>query len=142
MTAVEPWGEILTLDRLLSMHKREMLRRKQNPQAPTAGCLEGALGNAWTAEQYHPAEVPGLAVGFHFACFALQYIAQNHCLPDGNKRLAWIAFAEILATMQLTVDVHADEAAAFVEKLLVERLRGDDVAAWAKDRLAVLSPAV
>ena len=140
MTPADPWEDVLTLDRLLTLHATEMRRRGQVQESPKAGCLEGALGNAWTAEQYQSADLQCVVTGLAFACFALQYVAQNHCLPDGNKRLAWIAFVEILATLQLKIDVSQEEAAGFVEKVVTERLRGSDVMVWAEHHLAFLMP--
>jgi prophage maintenance system killer protein len=140
MPPVQAWEEILTLDRLMSLHASEMIHRGQTQGIPKQGCLEGALGNAWSAEQYQPSELQCIASGLAFACFSLQYLAQNHCMPDGNKRIAWIAFVEILATIQLTVDVAQDEAAMFVEQVVMERLGGSEIMGWAEARLRFLMP--
>jgi len=62
----------------------------------------------------------------------------NHCLVDGNKRLAWLAFTETLAGLHLTVAVDPDEAADFVESVVVEHLSAEQIVEWAKDRLELL----
>jgi prophage maintenance system killer protein len=134
----QDWTEIVTLDHLMSTHGREMIRRGGAPDSGKPGCVDGALGTAWLAEQYATGEIANVLSGFIFACFALRGLAQNHCLTDGNKRLAWIAFIETLAALHLTVDVDEAEAAEFVTKVIVDHLTGEDVARWAEARLAVL----
>lgn len=138
MTDLQDWTDVLRLDELMTTHGREMLRRGGQPESGKPGCIEGALGSAWLAEKYAAEDTPRVVPGFVFACFALRGLAFNHCLTDGNKRLAWIAFVETLASIQLTVDVAPDEAAAFVERVIVEHLSGEDVVRWAAERITIL----
>jgi prophage maintenance system killer protein len=138
MTGPGDWTEVISLDHLMTTHGQEMVRRGGAPDPGKPGCVEGALGTAWLAEKYATGEIANVIAGFIFACFALRGLALNHCLTDGNKRLAWIAFIETLAALQLTVDVDEMEAAAFVTTVIVDHLTGEDVARWAEARLAVL----
>lgn len=133
-----PWSDVLSLDHLMTVHGREMVRRGGQPQQGKPGCVEGALGSAWLAEHYATSETEGALPGFIFACYALRGLAMNHCLVDGNKRLAWLAFTETLAGLQLTVAVDPDEAAEFVEHVIVDHLTAEQIVEWAKDRLEVL----
>ena len=138
--SIESWEQLLPKSELLSILSSEMERRGGGSVAERkAGCVDGSLGSAWSAEQYTAHEYPGAMEGFVFACYALRSLALNHCLVDGNKRLAWIAFATVLATLGLTVDVTQEDAAAFVERIIVHHIEGPDVVAWAAEHLAVLN---
>jgi prophage maintenance system killer protein len=140
MSAPEDWTDIIKLDELMATHGREVARSGGDLDTKgKPGCIEGALGTAWIAEQYATADSPMAMPGFIFACFALRGLAMNHCLSDGNKRLAWIAFVETLASLQLTVAVDEKSAAEFVEKIIIEHLTGEDVVKWAESRLEVLT---
>jgi death-on-curing protein len=141
MSTPENWTDVIQLDELMDTHGREVARSGgQLDTKGKPGCIEGALGTAWMAEQYATADSPMAIPGFIFACFALRGLALNHCLMDGNKRLAWIAFVETLASLQLTVTVDEMTAAAFVTTVIVDHLTGEDVVRWAESRLEVLEP--
>jgi death-on-curing protein len=141
MRPPENWTDIIQLDELMETHGREVARSGgQLDTIGRPGCIEGALGTAWMAETYATVDVATVIPGFIFACFALRGLALNHCLMDGNKRLAWIAFIETLASLQLTVAVDEETAAAFVKSVIVDHLTGEDVVRWAEARLAVWAP--
>lgn len=138
--SLETWEQLLPKNELLSILESEMARRGAGSVAEgKPGCVDGSLGNAWSAEQYTADEYPGKIEGFVFACYALRSLALNHCLVDGNKRLAWIAFIAVLATLGLTVDVTQEDAAAFVERIIVDHLEGPVVVAWATENLSILT---
>lgn len=90
------------------------------------------------AEYLSASETPGAIPGFVFACYALRSLARNHCLVDGNKRLAWVAFALSLAAMGLSVEATDEEAESFVERIIKDHLEGPDVVTWATGKLIVL----
>ena len=141
MSTPENWTDVIRLDELMNTHAREVARSGgQLDTKGRPGCIDGALGTAWIAEQYAASVSPMAISGFIFACFALRGLALNHCLMDGNKRLAWIAFIETLASLQLTVAVGEEEAATFVTSVIVDHLTGEDVVRWAEARLSVLTP--
>jgi death on curing protein len=140
MSSPDDWTQIIQLDELMETHAREVTRSGGKlDRVGRPGCIEGALGTAWIAEKYATSDSPMAVPGFIFACFSLCGLAMNHCLLDGNKRLAWIAFAETLASLQLTVAVDEKSAAEFVEKILIEHLTGEDVVKWAEARLEFLT---
>lgn len=139
--SLETWEQLVPKADLLATLDVEMKRRGAGSVAEgKPGCVDGSLGNAWSAEQYTSHDYPGAVEGFVFACYALRSLALNHCLVDGNKRLAWITFATVLATLDFTVDVSEEDAAAFVERIILDHLDGPQVVAWAADKLAVLPP--
>lgn len=133
------WEGLFTYDDLMSLHQAEMARRASSTQVAKEGCIEGSLGTSWLAEQYVSADIPGTVPGFIFCCWALQSLALNHCLVDGNKRLAWLAFTSGLAALGLTVDASADDAEAFVNRIITDRLDGPAVVAWVHARVAILA---
>ena len=138
--SVEGWEQLLPKEELLSIPRaRDGRARGWHGRRRQARSIDGSLGNAWSAEQYTSHDYPGAVEGFVFACYALRSLALNHCLVDGNKRLAWIAFTAVLATLGLTVDVSQEDAAAFVERIIIDHLEGPDVVAWAAEHLSVLS---
>jgi len=138
--SVESWEELLPRDELFSILESELARRGAGSvHEAKPDCVEGSLGNAWSAEQYSSHDYPGAIEGFIFACFALRLLAMNHCLVDGNKRLAWIAFTTVLATLGLTVNATEEEAANFVSRIILEHLDGAKVVEWTAGQLSVLT---
>src|SRR4051794_9181731 len=85
----EPWGDLLSVERVLELHELGLKAHGGLMSPPKEGCIQGSLGNAWTAEQYVDPDVgrPGLL----FAACVLFYLAKNHCFVEGNKRAAWLA---------------------------------------------------
>ena len=83
--------------------------------APRPGCVQGSLGAATSAALYSSDGEPD---PFVFAAYLLIYLARNHCFPDGNKRVAWLAFVDVLRTdLNVTVELPSAEIAAFVEEV-------------------------
>jgi len=84
--SVESWQELLPKDELFSILESEMTRRGAGPvHGAKPNCVEGSLGNAWSAEQYTSNDYPGAIDGFIFACYALRLLAMNHSLVDGTS---------------------------------------------------------
>lgn len=73
-------------------------------------------------------------MGFIFAAHLMFGIIKGHCLLDGNKRLAWVALFDVLASLELRIVASTDDAEAFCLGLCE---RGDaspgDVQAWLLD---------
>lgn len=123
-------------ERLCELHVQAIERWGGAWAEPKIGCLDGATNGALTAMRYHSDAQPDVLV---YACFLLRYLALNHCLVDGNKRVAWMAFVEALAVVGLTVDVTEDDAAKFVEEtVIVTQAAVETIAQWVAERLAAL----
>jgi hypothetical protein len=74
--------------------------------------------------------------GLAFASYALFYLVRNHCFVDGNKRVAWLAAADILAALGLGISATEDEAFALMENVISHVINGgDEVALWLASRL-------
>jgi death-on-curing protein len=135
MTA-QPWVHLVDKARVLELHAKGLERYGGLMTEPKEGCVEGSLGNAWTAESYHEGADQELA-GLTFAACTLLYLATNHCFTDGNKRVSWMALTDILAKLGLMVEATQDEAEAFVKQIADGSLRErPKVVAWIAERLA------
>lgn len=138
MTA-QPWAHLVDKARVIELHAKAIERYGGLKTEPKEGCVEGSLGNAWTAESYEEGSDHGMA-GLTFAACALLYLATNHCFGDGNKRVSWSTLADILAKLGLSIDATQDEAEAFVTQIAEGRLRErPQIICWIAERL-VASP--
>lgn len=111
-----PWEVAITADRVRVLLEQTVAKEKSLRGGEKLGCVDGSLGNAWAGEQYleqDGAVRPGLA----FGCFLLLYLARNHCFADGNKRVAWMAFSEVMLGLGLEIEATADEVVTFVEEI-------------------------
>ena len=71
------------------------------------------------------------------AAVLMVHLAQNHPLPDGNKRVAWVAmrlFLEVNGWRFLSPP-DVDEAETAVLAVAAGRWRAPDMAAWLRERL-------
>lgn len=57
-------------------------------------------------------------------------IAKNHPLPDGNKRLGWLAMRDFLARNGYDVLVDAEEAEDIVKAVITGAMTEDSFARW------------
>jgi death-on-curing protein len=104
---------------------------------PTEGCIEGCLGNAWSAKVYTEEEDQYSLI---FVAYLLFYLAKNHCFIDGNKRVAWMAAMDVLMRYNLTINATDDEAVQFVLDIVENKISdGNKVADWLADRVIALS---
>ena len=95
------------------------------PGGPRPGCVEGSLGAATSAALYTSDGEPD---PFVFAAYLLIYLARNHCFPDGNKRVAWLSFVDVLRTdLNATLELPATTTASFVEEVAQGRVSVDQV---------------
>jgi death-on-curing protein len=135
---MQPWAELITVEIVRDLHREGLRRHGGAPSEPIEGCLEGSLGNAWTAQLYREPE--GAKHGLCFAAHALCYLAKNHCFSDGNKRVGWLTAMESLARLGLTVRASDDEAEEMIVQFLVGDIPDvDGVISWLADRLELLT---
>lgn len=98
-------------------------------------CVEGKLGNAWSAEGYATQDEHRVG-GLIFAAFLLFYLAKGHCFTDGNKRVAWTSAMRVLLVLGLTVTVQTDEAYEFMKAIADgSEISGETVLRWLAERL-------
>ena len=135
MKRASHFSDLLSVDDLTALHRQAVSwHGGGGTGAKDLDCIQGSLGNAWTAEGYEEeeAKVPGLA----FAGYALFYLARNHCFSDGNKRAAWLAAMAILGRLDLTVTVSVEEGLALVTNVITGAVpQARDVVEWLADRL-------
>ena len=61
-------------------------------------------------------------------------IAQNHPLPDGNKRLAWQVLTMFLALNGWTLQVPTDDAVTTLLGVAAGELDEEGLAVWLRER--------
>jgi len=135
-----PWEQWITLDSIKFLYLENM-RRWGGPQSePVQGCIEGALGAAYSAELYSTdVEQEGFVQGLLFAAYLLFYVATKHCFVDGNKRLAWACMTFVLLNFGLTVTATDDEAEAFCIQIAKGEIKETgEVMVWLYPRLVSL----
>jgi death-on-curing protein len=130
----EPWNRLITVDDILELYEEGIRRYGGDFSQPTAGCVEGSLGAAYNAELYAQSE--DSKCGLCFAGCLLFYLTQNHCFTDGNKRIGWMAAAEVLRRLGLTIKATDDEANLFCLKIACGEIgKATDVPLWLAQRL-------
>jgi len=64
------------------------------------------------------------------------YLVQDHCFPDGNKRIGWIAGMTILGKIGLTVSSSDYDAVRFVRMISTNQVaEGASVVQWLAERV-------
>ena len=69
------------------------------------------------------------------AAVLVVHITRNHPLPDGNKRLAWVALTMFCAINGQQLSVATDDAVAFMLGIASCEKNERDVAAWLAERM-------
>ena len=69
------------------------------------------------------------------AAVLVVHIARNHPLPDGNKRLAWVALTMFCAVNAHQLVVATDDAVELMLAIASGEKTEDDVAAWLAHRI-------
>ncbi len=95
------------------------------------GLLESALHAPQAGfgdVEFYPAFVDKAAV-------LVVHIARNHPLPDGNKRLAWVALTMFCALNSRHLAVATDDAVALMLAIASGEKNEGDVAAWLAERI-------
>lgn len=134
-----PFAHVIDVERVFELHDIGLKKVGTISSPPDEECIQARLGNAWAAEQYcveEAHESPGLL----FACFLFSYLLKDHCASDGNKRMAWLAFVEVLAHYELDIDASDDEIVGFCELVIKQRLGGNEVAEWLFEKLIQFTP--
>lgn len=99
MTREQPWAHITSRAALVEL-SRAAFRATGGGTTfipSELQCIDGKLGNAWTAELY--LEDENKVEGFVFAAHLMFNLIKGHCLMDGNKRIAWIGLVEVLGSL-------------------------------------------
>ncbi|WP_198036877.1 type II toxin-antitoxin system death-on-curing family toxin [Nocardia sp. BMG51109] len=97
------------------------------------GKLEAALArpmSTWDGQLWYPTVVQRAAA-------LLDALAMAHAFLDGNKRTAWLSCNIYLNAFESRLcQIPPNEAADFVEGVVVNHYENDVIAAWLTDRLA------
>ena len=140
MTAIAtPWKLWTSNQRIEAIHRRGMQEHGgAEVHVHPTDCVDGALGAAYNAEMYLEGRRHGKP-GLSFAAHLLLYLIQRHCFLDGNKRVAWAAPMDALASIGLGIEATQDEAFAFVHDVIAHRVNtGEEIAEWLAARLIAL----
>ncbi len=135
MTEDPPWSALITAERVFELHRMGIERYGGTADIRTdsSGCVDGAIGNAWSAEAYDPIE--GAEQGLAFAAYLLIYLIRRHCFIDGNKRVGWLAMIEIFRTKRLEIDATEEQAEELVGSVIADEVDARDLTFWIAERL-------
>jgi death-on-curing protein len=130
-SGVQPWRHLTTRATLVS-HASAVFGVTgggTNFTPSELECIDGKLGSAWTAELYVDDE--NKMEGIIFAAHLMFNLIKGHCLVDGNKRIAWVALVESLASLGWRIEVGHDDAEAFCLRLCEnEESSAESVQEW------------
>lgn len=128
---------LVTSGRVLELHEVAVQQWGGAAGAPNVSCVEGAIGDALTAALYivDLDEDPDVLTT---ASYLLFYLARSHCFTDGNKRVAWMAFAEQLAVLGLHVEASQTEVVDFVNRVATGGFPVAEIIEWVAPRLTAL----
>lgn len=133
------WTNLITVDRVKFLHARGIEDHGEGTiDPPRPGCLEGGLGNAWTAECYD--ERPQLVEGFVFAAHVYVYLEARQCFSNGNKRAAWTSMMDILNSIGLDIDCTDAEAKAICLDIAEGRTTVQGLLSWIVEHADDLDP--
>jgi prophage maintenance system killer protein len=134
----QPWTQWIGSDTVAMLYAEGIKRWGGAGSSPQSGCVEGALGAAYSAELYTPEnEAEGFVPGLIFAAYLLFYLTQKHCYDDGNKRIAWACMTFVLLGFGLTVQANEDDAEKFCLSVARGEVKsGASVLDWIAERLA------
>ena len=84
------WESLITVDEVIKLHA-ESLRHVNQDIVPIGAklrdCVEARIKKVWSAEQYSSDTTRDVLEGLVFAGYLMFYLVQDHCFPDGNKRI-------------------------------------------------------
>ena len=139
MTPTEPWEDLITSDDIHWLYGEGIKRKGGTGSVSQSGCVDGALGAAYTAELYSMPEVDDehIISGIIFCGYLMFYLVTKHCWMDGNKRVSWESAMWVLLKRGLTVQVSDDEAEQFCLSIAKGEVKSaDEVVTWIAERLA------
>lgn len=138
----EPWSQWIDSETIHSLYADGIEAHGGYGSPSKDGCIDGALGSAYSAEMYSMPEVDSETItsGIAFCGYLLFYIATKHCWVDGNKRAAWASAMWVLSTLGLSVDAPDDEVIAYCLAIADGKIKnGEDVVNWLAERLVEIS---
>jgi death on curing protein len=139
MTTLEPWTDWITHETVHNLHNEGIKRYGGKASVSSEkGCVDGALGAAYTAELYSMPEVDSetIIAGLIFCSHLLFYLITKNCFIDGNKRVGWTSCLFVLVRLGLTLDVSDQEAEDYCLAIASGNIRtAADVANWIAERL-------
>lgn len=142
MTNPEPWSGLITSADIHWLYGEGIKRKGGTGSHSKDGCVDAALGAAYTAELYSMPEVNDETVitGIIFCGYLMFYLITKHCWVDGNKRVAWECAMWVLLKLGLTVQASDDDAERFCVALASGDIKvAEDVVVWLAERLASIS---
>jgi len=133
----QPWERWIGNQSITMLYAEGIKRWGGAGSPPQPGCVDAALGAAYSAELYSPeSEQEGAIQGLLFACYLLFYLATKHCYVDGNKRVAWACMAFVLLNFGLTIEATEDEVVAFCTDIAAGQIKSGVAATeWIYPRL-------
>ena len=139
MTNAEPWANLISSSDIHWLYGEGIKRKGGTGSNSQSGCVDGALGAAYSAELYSMPEVNDEHVisGLIFCGCLMFYLVTKHCWVDGNKRVAWESAMWVLLKQGLTIQVSDDEAEKFCLSIANGEIKSaEEVIVWIADRLA------
>ncbi|MFQ5549333.1 MAG: type II toxin-antitoxin system death-on-curing family toxin [Woeseia sp.] len=95
---------------------------------------EGALESTLARPRNLPTDSPGSSVFQLAACYGFGF-AQNHCFPDGNKRLALISIDVFLQINGYELCADEADAVAVINELASGDLSEQNLALWIEENV-------
>jgi death-on-curing protein len=136
----QPWAQWISDATITDLYAEGIKRWGGAGSAPQPGCIDGALGAAYNAEQYSEGQEEGIIPGLIFCGYLLFYLTTKHCYLDGNKRIAWACATFVLLSFGLTVEATEQEVVDFCLAISSGEIRqGTDVVGWISERLVSVS---
>ena len=120
----------LTIDRVLTIHRRQIAEHGGTDGVRDMGLLESALARPRNIHAYEPeADIAHLAAGYAFG------IAKNHPFIDGNKRTAYVVMETFLIRNRW--ELHATMPEKYVTFLALAEgtLSEDELAEWLREKI-------
>jgi death-on-curing protein len=139
MTATEPWADLINSGDIHWLYGEGIKRKGGTGSVSQSGCVDAALGAAYTAELYSMPEMNDEQIisGIIFCGYLMFYLVTKHCWVDGNKRVAWESAMWVLLKRGLTVQVSDDDAEQFCLSVAKGEVKSaDEVVIWIADRLS------
>ena len=124
---------ILSVDRVVALHREGIDKYGGQAGPPKAGCVDGSVGNAYQAALYMSDD--DALDPLHYAAHVLFYLVSNHCFTDGNKRVGWMALVDLLLTHGLVIDATQSEAVTFVLSIARGERQVVGILGWLAGRL-------
>ena len=123
----------ITVERVEELHREAIKKHGGDYSQPNTDCIKQCLGSAVTSALYQQQE--GAPNPLVIAGFLLFYFVENHCFSDGNKRVGWLVFTEMLRRNHVDIDAEKEEVYSFVDEIAMGNNKVDDILFWAEERI-------